>query len=271
MAGEAAGASRTPREDQPPQPGIASGVGAGAVALPVATAAGTAAGLSATMPALGALRLAGESLQQIMKMLRRFHLLMRARQRWAAIKLWQERGLPVVSAVPDTGTATHPDLAKLVADEDHLGAVFQQKSEERVMRLATAAILLPPTERRAALDRIQAQEERYARQRSEAQAVRMFAAVDREYIRRVSPEGAVWILDPNVKQHTLDCLAAAKVGFWPWDALAVLFPPVHAGCRCRLEDPKEAERKGLWTPGRKLATAEYVTLMRAIAAMPHDH
>ena len=71
------------------------------------------------------------------------------------------------------------------------------------------------------------------------------AALRREIVRRDSPEGALWVLDPTVKEHTPDCVAIAAVGWWPWEALDRLHPPVHTGCRCELYSADEAVGLGL--------------------------
>lgn len=266
-SGEAPQQAPPAPEDRMPDPsGLAAGAGAGAVALPIATAAGTAAAFAPVMPAVAGLYLAGRTLANILKLLRRFFKLQRQRQRWAMVKRWKERGLPVMSALPGGGTDLFPDLAALIAEEERLQGIFERKVEERVTRDVLPALELPDAERRKALDRIQAREERYTRQRVEAQFIRQAAAVDREYLRRVSPEGAVWKLDPNKKEHTPECVAASRVGFFTWEALALMWPPVHAGCGCHLTDPA----LGGPTPGAKLNAAQSVKTMLAIKAL-HDH
>lgn len=141
------------------------------------------------------------------------------------------------------------DIDAALAEETSREAVFARRSAERVakaVRLALAST--DPSARAAAFQAALRREQHYARYRAEAMAGRLFAAVEREALRRLSPTGAFWELSPFVAEHTPDCLAMGNK-FWPWEVLDRIHPPLHAGCPCRLRSFGEAVSAGLMSPG----------------------
>lgn len=216
--------TQVPSESALPEPalGVAAVIGAGAAAGVISTAAGTAAGAAATAPVVPALEVAQESVEAILQGLRRFFVLMRARE-----QAWLVRTLG-----PDGVGMPMPDLLELIAEESRRSSAFAGRVEERVRRDVGTALNLPVGKRRDALDAILHRERVYAEQRSRAMAVRGLHAADRAHLRVVSPAGASWELG-RAERHTRDCLAMAG-RTWPWEALEVIRPPTHTGCRCRL-------------------------------------
>lgn len=154
--------------------------------------------------------------------------------------------------------ASGSDVEAVLAEELDRARAFRLKAEERMRRDLPAALALPDTpERTAAVQAITAREAVYVRQREEAMLVRAIAAIDRMVLRRESPTGALWLLDPTVKEHTEGCL---KMGgkFHPWPVLDRVHPPRHAGCPCRLIGYGEAIRRGLLTPGAVLDVVDAI-------------
>lgn len=86
----------------------------------------------------------------------------------------------------------------------------------------------------SAVNAILEREQRYMEQHDDAAAARVHATVRRGLVKRVSPEGAFWMMSPAVREHTPDCIAMAAVGWWPWSVLDAIHPPVHTGCQCDL-------------------------------------
>lgn len=134
----------------------------------------------------------------------------------------------------------------LVADEAVRQTEFERRVMDRVRRAAPRIEAIPdPAARRTAAEGLVSRERTYGRFRAEAMAVRALALVDRVVLRQESPAGAFWKLDPNVRQHTPDCIAMGG-RFWPWQVLDGFHPPTHAGCRCSLHSFATArERLGL--------------------------
>jgi hypothetical protein len=131
---------------------------------------------------------------------------------------------------------------------------FQARAARRVEVGTRLALNAPdPSARAAAVEAVIRRERVYARQRSEAQAVRAFHAVDRIVLRRASPDGAFWLLG-DAAQHTPDCLMMAN-RFWPWEILEKLPLPLHTGCQCRLISFGDAIRTGRMTPGEMMSKA----------------
>jgi len=218
---------RVPPEQATPEPTVgasqvvaAGGLGA-AVAGPVTTVAGTAAGLAPLAPLVPLLQLHDEGLEAILEGLRRFFVLSRAREDAWLVRTLEQVQMPTA------------DVLDIVADETDRAAAFRARVEERVRRDVGKALNLPEGKRRDALRAVLAREKTYAEQRSRALADRALASADRFVLRQTSPFGAGWVLDPNVREHTLDCLAMGG-RIWPWEALDVLRPPTHPGCRCKL-------------------------------------
>lgn len=140
-------------------------------------------------------------------------------------------------------------IEALVLEEQKRGEVFEQKSLERFARDLTVVLAIPDAAQRdAAMRGLVKREERYGRQREEAMAARLFAAVDRVVIKAQSPQGGFWRLDPTVVEHTAACLFMGGK-FWPWAVLDRVHPPRHGGCPCRLLGFGEAVAEGLMGPG----------------------
>lgn len=220
-----------------PQIGAAQALGAGAAAGTLTALAGTAAGVAATAPAAPLLKLHQESVEKIIEALRTFFVVARARQQRWLLDRFRAR-LP------------QDDILTLVAEETARQAEFERRVIARVRRDSTVAFRLPEKERRKKLDGLIRREQVYARQRSEAMAVRSLAALDRAVLRRESPGGAYWRLDPNLRNHTPDCVAMAGKA-WPWVVLDDFHPPTHSGCGCALHAVKVARSQG-WLRGNVL-------------------
>lgn len=157
-----------------------------------------------------------------------------------ANRAWLTRELGRHSTVPD-------DIASTVQAEMQLEQVFAQRSADRLAKALPVALRLPPAEREAKVRQILADEERFARQRSEAMAARAIAAVTRHALRRESPLGAFWQLGLAHK-HTEGCKFMAGK-FWPWAVLDRVAPPRHYGCTSSLHGFGEAIANGWMSAG----------------------
>lgn len=249
---------RVPPDQALPSPQIGStqAIGAGVAAAAIGTLAGTAAGLPATAPAVPLLKADQESVEAILKALRAFFVLSRARQEKWVTDLAKDR-------VPQ------PVLLGIIADEAARQLTFERTVVDRVRRDVTKALALPivaprrpgVNPRKLAVEAIVAREQRYARQRSEAMAIRALAAADQAYLRVASPTGAKWVLGRSAT-HTAGCLLlAGKV--LPWEALDVISPPVHAGCRCYLQARRKTEQV--------VARGSALVLVAAAVKLERDH
>lgn len=137
-------------------------------------------------------------------------------------------------------TTEPSDIETVMAEEAVRGDRFRQLAAQRLQRDLPIALAIPVSDQReAALRGILQREQVYQRFRSEAMAARSFAAVDRLVLRRESPTGAFWKLDPDVQEHTAGCLILGG-RFWPWRVLDRVHPPRHPGCPCRLMGYAEA-------------------------------
>ena len=146
-------------------------------------------------------------------------------------------------------TTVPTDIETVIAEEEVRGREFARLMDQRIRRdVATAMSIPDPAQREAAVRGVMQREQVYARYRAEAMASRAFAAVDRMVLRRESPTGAFWLLDPTVKEHTAGCLILGG-RFWPWSVLDRVHPPRHAGCPCRLISYAEAVKRGLLHAG----------------------
>jgi hypothetical protein len=135
---------------------------------------------------------------------------------------------------------------ELQADEAARELAFSRNSRQRVQEgLAKVLPVEDPELRRAALQALLGRERQYAVLRSQAVAVRAAALRNFVDVQEVSPQGALWMLNPLVTQHTPDCIALSG-RFWPWAVLAKIRPPRHGGCRCYLLAAADAIRRGLW-------------------------
>lgn len=142
----------------------------------------------------------------------------------------------------------HPELS-----EDELVAFARAEAERdiefwrdlrsRLNRDIPKALASPKPEQ--AVDAVLARERGWIAAHHAASADRVEKAIERARVKRLSPQGAYWTLDPLVKNHTPGCVAMAMVGWWPWEVIDDFHPPVHNGCQCDLLTHDEARAKGL--------------------------
>lgn len=139
---------------------------------------------------------------------------------------------------------------------------FWDMSVKRLGRdIARAFRITDPAERRRQLLATLDRERRYMRQRQQAVLQRGDAQVEFDAVRAASPEGALWVLDPKVKEHTPECVALAGK-FWPWSVLEKMKPPLHPGCPCRLMSWRDAWDRGL-LGGDAVPKSRKIALQRA--------
>lgn len=180
----------------------------------------------------------------------------------------------LVEQLPRRPRVQPRDIEEVLAQEVEREHEFQRRAAERMTRDLPIALAIPAeaqpdgsppraTARERAVRSLFAREERYQRQRSEAMAARAIAAVDRQVLRRESPLGAFWQLDPTVVEHTAGCLVMGGK-FWPWAVLDRVHPPRHHGCPCRLRGYGDAIAAGLITPG---AVRDVSAAIRAAAGI----
>lgn len=181
------------------------------------------------------------------------------------------------------------EIQPIMAEEARRAGVFRERSEERVREGLRRAMALPnrdeevmrlqrevdrlekrPTpdadkirDAQWALDRARRidgpreravravlnAEQRYTAQHASAVMARGVAAGERLNLKRISPTGAFWKLDPFVREHTAGCLIMGDK-FWPWIILDRVHPPRHSACPCRLISYAQALTDGLLTPDR---------------------
>lgn len=150
--------------------------------------------------------------------------------------------------VRELGSYGHKDdVAAVIAQEMLLEDAFATASLARVQAALPAALAISdPAQRAAAVQRIFADEDRYAQQRSEAMAARAIAAMGRARLRRESPLGAFWRL--GFAQHHTDGCEFMADKFWPWAVLDRVHPPRHYGCTSSLHSFGEAIHAGWMKP-----------------------
>jgi hypothetical protein len=111
----------------------------------------------------------------------------------------------------DAGEITGSDLADLRQEELERERQFQAKALLRWQKMIPQLLATPTPEARAeVVGRFQAQERRILDMRRKAMTERAHGAIERMVLRRLSPRGAYWKLDPHVREHTLDCLAMGR-------------------------------------------------------------
>ena len=148
------------------------------------------------------------------------------------------------SQFPDRPEAETDRIAR---EEMSREARFVANQRNRLERDLPGAFRVADAEqRRLLVTRILEREKRYAEAHSRARLTRAVAAVEREILKELSPEGAFWWLSPDVKEHTADCVAFG-FKFWPWSVLDKVHPPTHYGCACRLFSLDEAIAAGWMT------------------------
>lgn len=151
----------------------------------------------------------------------------------------------IVDAVrPDARPETSEEELRRAAEQEMGREVeFLRRMQERLVRDMNTALVGPDPG--AAIDVILKREKGFLAMHEEAAATRAAEAARRVTLKRLSPAGAYWIMSPHVKAHTPDCVAMSAVGWWPWDILDLLHPPMHPGCRCALLTHGEARERGL--------------------------
>jgi hypothetical protein len=150
------------------------------------------------------------------------------------------------------------DIDVVVAEERQRAVMFERLAVERLRRDLPVALAIPePGARERALRGVLQREERIQWQRSEAMSARAVAAVERASLRRESPGGAFWDLDPDVREHTAGCLVMGN-RFWPWQVLDRVHPPRHSACPCRLRSYGWAIAEGRLRPGDVLDTVSAI-------------
>lgn len=152
---------------------------------------------------------------------------------------------------PD-GKMSAEDIQQALKDEAAREEAFVEAMRERLERDMPEALAQADPD--AAVEALLEREQRYMEAHEDAAAVRVEAAARRAQVKRLSPEGAYWVLGQNVKTHTPDCVAMAAVGWWPWEVLDDFNPPVHTGCECDLLTHGEAVRDGLLPIGAPPST-----------------
>lgn len=256
---------RVPPERALPEPtvGASQALAAGTVSGALGTVAGTAVlaqGVRQPVaPVIAALKLGSKAaaLAAILEVLRGFRVAAAARE-----DAWMVQALGKVEGM------TAQDVLEVVADERARRGEFDRKQQARVQRDVMKVLDLPEEKRTDALKKILAREAVYSGQRGEAVATRSTALAQRVTLRRESPAGAYWVFQDD-ERTTMDCrLMGGK--FWPWEALAILHPPTHTGCRCELRSWEWAFARGLVKPEDLMDVDVAVRLARAAKAHLHE-
>lgn len=147
---------------------------------------------------------------------------------------------------------------------------FRRKQRLRMERDVPRALrVADPAEREAAVRKILEREKRYLEMRRAAMVERSIAAAELDGVRQASPQGAYWRLSPNVREHTLDCLALGEK-FWPWEVLDATHPPLHHGCRCALYTFDEAVERGFMHEDQVPDPSDAVARATDLLSMAHE-
>ena len=155
------------------------------------------------------------------------------------------------------------NLRQVLREELDREAEFERRMRERVDRDVREAMKIEDAaQRREVTQRILEREKRYTQMRERAMAERADARAEFLEVKRTSPLGAYWKLDPNVGQHTLDCIAMGEK-FWPWEVLERIHPPLHPGCPCGLVGLDRAITSGWMTRGMVPDTKDAVRRAKA--------
>jgi hypothetical protein len=163
------------------------------------------------------------------------------------VRLSRRRLLAMRERLLRSGTQLS-DIDKALAHEVKREAIYQQRADTRVkagMKLASRTT--DASTRAEAIQAVLRREQRFAHMRSSAAAERVLASAELQELRRISPQGAFWLLGPR-RTHTVDCKAMAG-HFWPWPVLNEVHPLLHPGCGCYLISLGAAIAKGLMAPG----------------------
>lgn len=160
--------------------------------------------------------------------------------------------------------ATPDDVQAVLREEEQRAEAFAEGSARRVATDLAQALALPDRQlREQAVRQIMDRERRFAVMRSEAMAARAIATVGRVSLKRESPQGAFWWLDPTVREHTAGCLIMGG-RFWPWVVLDRVHPPRHPGCPCRLRSLGEALASGWMTAADVPQVADAVRMASGV-------
>lgn len=147
----------------------------------------------------------------------------------------------------------HPDLqgdelARAVAREASRDAAYARNMQRRLregFRRINADPTLTPQERREKGRKLVEMERGYLERHIEEAGWRMMREAEMSRLKRLREDGAYWLLDPNRRTHTTDCLAM-EGRIWPWSVLERINPANrHPGCGCKLISIREARRRGL--------------------------
>lgn len=126
------------------------------------------------------------------------------------------------------------DVEELAREELGRETEFNRRATVRVENaLPKVLAIKDSSERDRRLSSLLTTERRYAQMRTEAMSTRALRAAERVNLKRTSPLGAYWLLDPSVQEHTVGCLVLG-MKFWPWEVLNRVHPPRHPACPCRL-------------------------------------
>lgn len=195
------------------------------------------------------------------------------------------------------------DLGPIFAEEQRRADVFRERAEGRVRAGLRRALALPGRDEEVdrlqrevdrlekltkpdperlqsaqwALDRARridgpreravrgllSLEQRYTSQHASAVMARGVAHGERLTLRRNSPTGAFWLLDPFVQEHTAGCIIMGDK-FWPWIILDRVHPPRHAACPCRLISYAQALTEGRLSPDRVPTERQAVELASGV-------
>lgn len=151
------------------------------------------------------------------------------------------------------------DITAALTQETRRETIFRRRVEQRVRLAMRLALRSPdPSARTAALQAMLDRERRFSAMHSAASGQRLFAAAEREEVRRLSPTGALWKLGPT-KDHCPVC-PILDGRWWPWSVLDKLPIPLHGGCLCSLRTFGEAIAGGMLTPDQIPTEAEALRL-----------
>jgi ribosomal protein S18 acetylase RimI-like enzyme len=160
---------------------------------------------------------------------------------------------------------TAREIDDLVAREMQRETEFFQKARERMERDLPKALSIPNREKRSeAVNRLIERERRYVKMREKAMVDRAAFEAERIDVKKASPLGAYWVLDPTLKSHTLDCILMAQRGFWPWEVLDHYHPPLHFQCGCHLLTHREAVERGYIGPDFRPDVKDAIASARSI-------
>lgn len=157
--------------------------------------------------------------------------------------LWLVKAMRAEFPLVSNPQLTDDILARFARSESAREREFFQRMEDRLRQKIPAA--LASADPQGAVNAVLANEANFLQAHEQAAATRVHAAIRRGQVKALSPDGAFWRLGPLVKEHTPDCVALATVGWWPWEVLDRIHPPMHPGCACELLTRGEAIDLGL--------------------------